>query len=89
MLWIVLKIALAVSAALVIYLIGALLVRMFRSYVPPEEPDPDELRPVDLRYRCAICGAEVTMTAAPGDDVPAPPRHCLEDMALVVENGCR
>ena len=33
-------------------------------------------------YRCSICGTEVRMTAA-NDEVPEPPRHCLEDMDLV------
>ena len=49
------------------------------------EPEPGELHPVDYRYRCVVCGTEVTMTAAPTDEAPTPPRHCREDMALVVE----
>ena len=48
----------------------------------PEPPDPGELRKVKLSYRCAICGAEVRMTAAASED-PEPPRHCLEDMDLM------
>jgi hypothetical protein len=53
---------------------------------PPDEPDLESLRPVDYRYRCGVCGAEVTMTAAPEDEAaeaPDPPRHCREDMTLV------
>lgn len=87
MLWTALKILVALGAGLMIYLVGAYFVRMFSSYVPPEEPDPADLEPVDYRYRCIVCGAEVTMTAAPVDEVPEPPRHCREDMALVVEGG--
>ena len=50
---------------------------------PPAEPDPDDIKPVDLHYRCIVCGAEVTMTAAQDD--PEAPRHCREDMVLVPE----
>jgi hypothetical protein len=48
----------------------------------PEPPPPGELRKVRIVYRCSICGTEVRMTAA-NDEVPDPPRHCLEDMDLV------
>jgi hypothetical protein len=37
---------------------------------------------VNLRYRCALCGAEVRMTAA-AEHEPEPPRHCMEQMDLV------
>ncbi len=80
--WIVLKLVLALAAAVVLYLGAAKLIRAF-TVEPPPEPDPDDLRPVDYRYRCAVCGAEVTMTAAPGDEPPDPPRHCREEMVLV------
>ena len=48
----------------------------------PEPPPKGELRKVKITYRCSICGTEVRMTAA-NDEVPEPPRHCLEDMDLV------
>jgi hypothetical protein len=48
----------------------------------PEPPPPGELRKVKLTYRCSICGTEVRMTTA-NDEMPDPPRHCLEDMDLV------
>ena len=48
----------------------------------PEAPPPGELRKVKLLYRCSICGTEVRMTTA-NDEMPEPPRHCLEDMDLV------
>ena len=48
----------------------------------PEPPPAGELRKVRITYRCSICGTEVRMTAA-NDEVPDPPRHCLEDMDLV------
>ena len=48
----------------------------------PEPPPAGELRKVKLTYRCSICGTEVRMTTA-NDQMPDPPRHCLEDMDLV------
>ena len=48
----------------------------------PEPPPAGELRKVKLLYRCSICGTEVRMTTA-NDEMPEPPRHCLEDMDLV------
>ena len=43
---------------------------------------PGELRKVNVRYRCGVCGVELKLTLAPDED-PPPPRHCLEDMDLV------
>jgi hypothetical protein len=48
----------------------------------PEPPPPGELRKVKIQYRCSICGTELRMTVA-NDEMPEPPRHCLEDMDLV------
>jgi hypothetical protein len=76
-----LRIVLALAVGLVIYLAGASMLRKFW-VAPPAEPDPAEVKPVNLHYRCTICGAEVTMTAAQGDE-PEAPRHCREDMVLV------
>ena len=77
------RILIAVVAAVLIYLLAVRVIRAMMRPGPPDEPDRSSLRPVDYRYRCMICGAEVTMTAAPGDEVPDPPRHCKEDMTLV------
>jgi len=77
----ILRIGLAVVVALLLYLAGVALLRKFL-VAPPEEPDPEDVQPVDLHFRCIVCGAEVTMTAAQGDD-PEPPRHCREDMVPV------
>ncbi len=76
------RIVLAVIVALTIYVIGASMLRKFK-VTPPAEPDPADIRPVNLRFRCIVCGAEVTMTAAQDD--PEAPRHCREDMLLVME----
>jgi hypothetical protein len=49
----------------------------------PEPPPAGELRRVKIAYRCEICGTEVRMTVSPDED-PEPPRHCQDDMTLVV-----
>jgi len=79
------RIVIAVVAALVIYLLAVKVIRSMLRPPPPDEPDVSLLRPVDYRYRCMVCGAEVTMTAAPGEEDPEAPRHCREDMVLVGE----
>jgi hypothetical protein len=48
----------------------------------PDPPPPGELRKVKISFRCSICGTEVRMTSA-NDQMPEPPRHCLEDMDLI------
>ena len=70
----------ALAVGVTLYVIGASLLRKFH-VAPPAEPDPDDIKPVNLRFRCVVCGAEVTMTAAQDD--PEAPRHCREDMELV------
>jgi len=81
-----LKVLVAIVAFFGIYLTGTWIVRAF-TLAPPPEPDPGRLRKVDYRYRCTVCGTEVTMTAAPEDEIPHAPRHCREEMNLVVEGG--
>lgn len=50
---------------------------------PPLPPaGPGELRKVNVRYRCEVCGVELRLTLAPDED-PPPPKHCLEDMTVV------
>ena len=75
-----LRIAGALAVGVTLYVIGASLLRKFH-VAPPAEPDPEDIKPVHLRFRCVVCGAEVTMTAAQDD--PEAPRHCREDMVLV------
>jgi hypothetical protein len=81
MVWLLLRILLAVLAAAVIIKLGMSVLRSFARPVAPPPP-PGELRKVRITYRCSICGTEVRMTAA-NDEVPDPPRHCQEDMDLV------
>lgn len=84
MLWDLLRVLIAVAAIVVLYVIGAALVRNFASAEPPRaEPDLDDLEDVDYRYVCVVCGAQVVLFAAPGGEVPEAPRHCREPMALV------
>jgi hypothetical protein len=82
-----------VALATVIWLVGAIIVTvvvakiglgMLRSVTTPLPPPPPagELRKVDLRYRCSVCGMEIRLTKASEED-PEPPRHCQEEMDLV------
>jgi hypothetical protein len=79
--------------AAIIWVIGAILIFLFmwrtgmgllRSMTTPLPPPPPEgeLRKVNVRYRCSLCGVELKMTMAPEQD-PEPPRHCMEDMDLI------
>ena len=78
----ILRVAIALFAIVGIYVIGAAILAKFK-IAPPAEPDPDLVVPMDLKFRCAVCGAEVVMTAAQaGTEIDAP-RHCREDMVLV------
>jgi hypothetical protein len=77
----VLKLLVAFIAFVVIMRIGLAVLRAMATPVP-EPPPPGELRKVNLRYRCSLCGAEVRMTAA-AEQEPEPPRHCMEEMELV------
>lgn len=76
-----LRIAIAALAAFVLVRLGMRMLGGFARPIPPP-PDPGELRKVRLTFRCSICGTEVRMTQA-NDEMPEPPRHCLEDMDLV------
>lgn len=78
-----LRIAIALAAALLLYLVAVKVVRTLLAPPPPDEPDVTLLQPVDYRYRCMVCGTEVTMTASPEADAPDAPRHCREDMRQI------
>jgi hypothetical protein len=71
----------AVGACYLLLRVGLLVVGSFARPVPAPPP-PGELRRVRLLFRCSLCGTEVRMTSA-NDEVPEPPRHCMEDMELV------
>jgi hypothetical protein len=65
----------------VVWKVGIGMIRSVTTPLPPPPP-PGEMRRVNLRYRCSICGVELKMTMA-NDEVPDAPRHCQEDMDLV------
>ena len=73
----------AVGAVLLltIWRVGLGMLGSMTSPMPPPPP-PGEMRRINVRYRCTVCGVELRMTMAPDED-PPPPRHCLEDMELV------
>lgn len=80
MLWFVLKVLVAVVVFALIMRLGMLMAGgLARKH---EAPEPGTLRKVNLRYRCSICLTEVRMVQA-SEELPPPPRHCLEDMDLV------
>ena len=83
MIWEILRVVGVCAIGLLIYLWGAGMVRSFARGEPPPEPEDVELEDVDYRYQCIVCGAEAVMYAAPEGDVPEPPRHCRENMALI------
>lgn len=75
------KLLVACVAAWAIWKLGTWMLGMM-ARPAPEPPPAGEMRRVNLRYRCTICGTEVKMTHAT-DELPEAPRHCLEDMVLV------
>lgn len=78
--WSIFNLVLAVGVAYLLLRVGLKLLGSFARPVP-EPPDPGELRKVRLSYECSICSTTVRMTMA-NDQVPEPPRHCMEDMEL-------
>ena len=78
----VLKILVAIVVAMVLLRMGLAVLRTLATPLP-EPPPVGELRKVKLQYRCSLCGTEVRMTVA-SDESPDPPRHCMDDMELMV-----
>jgi hypothetical protein len=78
---VLIRVAIAIAVMMIILRVGIAMLRGLAT-PHPAPPPPGELRKVKLLYRCSICGTEVRMTTA-NDEVPEPPRHCLEDMDLV------
>ena len=65
----------------VIWRVGIGMLSSMTSPLPPPPP-PGEMRRINVRYRCGVCGVELRVVMAPDQD-PPPPKHCLEDMELV------
>jgi hypothetical protein len=76
-----LGIVVALVIAGVLIKIGVSFLRGLGTPLPPPPP-AGEMRRVNLRYRCSLCGAELKMTLAT-EEMPDPPRHCQEDMDLM------
>ena len=79
--WII-RVVGALAVGVLIYVVIAGMLAKFK-IAPDEEPDPSAVVPVNQRFRCIVCGAEVVMTAAQDADDPEAPRHCREDMVPV------
>ncbi len=67
--------------AVVLWKLGIGMLRALTRPLPPPPP-AGEMRRVNMRFRCGVCGVELRLTMAPDDD-PPPPKHCLEDMDVV------
>jgi len=78
--WSIFNLVVALVVAYLLLRIGMKILGGFARPVPAP-PDPGELRKVRLTYECSICSTTVRMTMA-NDEVPEPPRHCMEDMEL-------
>ena len=74
------KLLIAAAAAYGLMRIGLVMIGGLARPIPAPPPD-GELRRVNLRYRCSVCGTEIRMTKSANDD-PAPPRHCMDEMEL-------
>lgn len=72
------------GGVLIGYVVWKLGIGMLRSVTRPlpAPPPPGEMRKINVRYRCDVCGVELKMTMAPDED-PPPPKHCLEEMIEV------
>ena len=64
-----------------IWKVGLGMLRSMTSSLPPPPPS-GEMRRINVRYRCTVCGMELKLTLAP-DQNPPPPKHCLEEMQFV------
>jgi hypothetical protein len=75
-----LKVVVAVVGCVAILRVGFWALRLI-GRPAPAPPPVGELRKVNVRYRCPMCGMEMKVLLAPDQD-PVPPRHCMEEMEL-------
>lgn len=71
------KYLVAVAVGIAIWMVALRIIRMLAQ--PPPDVNPADIVPTEVKYRCSICGTEVTMTAVSTVD-PAAPKHCREEM---------
>lgn len=74
----VVQILVAVGIGLAILAIGWWAINLLATPAPGE-PDPEDVVEVSIDYRCSVCGLELTVTQAAGEEF-LPPRHCREEM---------
>jgi hypothetical protein len=74
-------VAVGIAGGVFLWKTGITMLRSFTTPLPPPPP-AGEMRRINVRYRCSVCGLEIKLTLAPDED-PPPPRHCLEDMDMV------
>ena len=74
-------VACALLLAFVLWKTGIGMLRSMTTPMPAPPP-AGEMRRINVKYRCSVCGLELKMMLAPDED-PPPPRHCLEDMDLI------
>jgi hypothetical protein len=74
-------VACAALLAIVLWKTGIGMLRSMTTPMPAPPP-AGEMRRINVKYRCSVCGLELKMMLAPDED-PPPPRHCLEDMDLI------
>jgi len=75
------NVGIAVLLFAIVVKVGLWAVRMIANPAPPPPP-AGELRRINAKYRCSLCGMEMRVMLAPDED-PEPPRHCMEDMDLL------
>lgn len=79
-------IPLGILITLVIFWVGLGLIRMLASGPAARgSPPPEDVEELDVRYRCPVCATEIRLTRLGGSADFSPPRHCGEQMTLVVE----
>jgi hypothetical protein len=78
------KLVVAVLFFVAVLRMGVWALRLIAQPAPPPPP-AGELRKINVRYRCSLCGMEMRVVLAP-DEEPEPPRHCMEDMEIVVRD---
>ena len=75
-------VAIGLASLWFIWKVGLGMLRSMTSSLPPPPPS-GEMRRINVRYRCTVCGVELRLTMAP-DEHPPPPRHCMEDMEVII-----
>ena len=75
------RLAIGAVIFVVVVRVGLGAIRMIARPAPPPLP-PGELRKVNAKFRCSVCGMEMKVVLSP-DEEPEPPRHCMEEMEVV------